>query len=473
MAVLKIKKENLKTYILTALIISSVILTGKIWFDEKLWPEGYNFFSVITDNFFGGREKFVSSLTKETISFPKTMAVTNMELRSVYAADSDGFNAMAPSVKELLRIALENEETAPMTEADWSAALRSRSIHVMYPVAFDSRLFLNILGSYKTEEESIPVKEFIIASSSPVSSTVDVYIRNYDTNRIAKSTVNWEQQRLAEMIDTYALGSIGDLSYSSELNFDKPGTEQQKVLIESNVLIQLNKRLNNMVEEVNPLYENEYNLDVVHGLLRHFDYNISGARKYIERDNSMVFVENYSTLKLHPNGLVEYKAVDASKGIDLGSGSDFYGGLMGCVDFVNRTWGAVLPSEALNINISSDVIDTKSNAFTLTMDYFADGAQISISLPQTTSHPAMNHAVEIEVVGGRITAYRQMLAYYESVDLATDGVSAIDALDKLMAGGSESLVVRDLYPVYIPYDSPYRTSAWAARTADGRTVVIN
>ncbi len=473
----QINKKNLKTYVLIALIISSVILTGKIWFDEKLWPEGYNFFAVITDKFSFGDDDIVSSLTKETISFPKTLVVTNLEKRSVYTADSQSFADMVPDVKELLRLALESDDKTPITEQDWAMALKTRSIHVAYPVAYDSRLFLNILGSYQTDDNSIPVREFIISSVDIVSSAADVYIRNYDTSELTKASVAWDKQRLDNMIETYALDSIGDLSYSSELNFDKAdknSAAQQKVLIESNVLIQLNKRLTHMVEEINPIYDNAFKSDVVDRLLGQFGYNISGVRKYTERDNSVVFVENYSTLNLHPNGLVEYKAVDATKGIDLGSGNDFYEGLLGCVDFVNRMWGHVFPSEALNINISSDVIDTKSNTFRLTMDYFADGAQISIDLPQSSSHAAMNHGVEIEVVGGKVVSYRQVLAFFESGDMSTDGLSAINALDKLMAGSNmEGQIIRDLYPVYISDGTPYRTSAWAARTADNRTVVIN
>ena len=38
------KKEKLKTLILTALIINSIFLTTQIWFDKNYGPEGYNFF---------------------------------------------------------------------------------------------------------------------------------------------------------------------------------------------------------------------------------------------------------------------------------------------------------------------------------------------------------------------------------------------------------------------------------------------
>jgi len=104
------KKENVKNYVLTILIISSMLLTGKIWFDEKLWPEGYNFFSVIKEKFAFGSGKITSSLTKETISFPKTLIVNNVEKRSIYTSDSESFAAIVPDAKELLRLALESNE---------------------------------------------------------------------------------------------------------------------------------------------------------------------------------------------------------------------------------------------------------------------------------------------------------------------------------------------------------------------------
>lgn len=471
------KKQNLKTYILVALIISSVVLTGKIWFNEKLWPAGYNFFAVITDNFSFGKKDFVSSLTKETISFPKTLVVTNSENRSAYAADSDAFSAMIADVKELLRLALEAAEEGKDAEADgeaWLTALKTRSISVSYPVAYDSKLFLNILGSYRSDGASFPVKEFIITPGS--ASGAGIYIKNYDTGEIRYAFADWDKERLENMITQYAANSIGDLSYSAELNFDKSSEDsaQQKLVIESDVLIQLNKRLANTVAETNPLYDGVFNWEVTDNLLKQFGYNTSGVRKYTERDNSVVFVENYSTLKIHPNGLAEYKAVDASKGIDLNSGNDFYRGLLGCVDFVNSLWSNVFPNEALNINISSDVIAASSPSFRLTMDYFSDGAQIYIDIPGSPSSPAMKHAVEIEVENGRITSYRQLFALYETGSRAVDSISAIEALDKLMTDSeSAEQIIKELYPVYIESTPNLRVSAWAALTADNETVIIS
>ena len=62
------KKETLKTIVLVFLVLSSIILTVNNWFSEKLWPDGYNFFSNLT-NYFSDEEIQKSYfLSKEKLS---------------------------------------------------------------------------------------------------------------------------------------------------------------------------------------------------------------------------------------------------------------------------------------------------------------------------------------------------------------------------------------------------------------------
>ena len=45
------KKESIKTLLLSALVVCSMVLTSQIWFNEKLWSSDYDFFSVFKDKF--------------------------------------------------------------------------------------------------------------------------------------------------------------------------------------------------------------------------------------------------------------------------------------------------------------------------------------------------------------------------------------------------------------------------------------
>ena len=51
------KIERFKSILLVLLVISSIVLTINKWFDEKLWPEGYNFFSDVKKFFLFDDEK--------------------------------------------------------------------------------------------------------------------------------------------------------------------------------------------------------------------------------------------------------------------------------------------------------------------------------------------------------------------------------------------------------------------------------
>ena len=66
------KKESLKTAALVLLVFCSIILTINKWFSEKLWPDGYNFFSNLTSYFSFGEKPVEKTyyLSKENISNP-------------------------------------------------------------------------------------------------------------------------------------------------------------------------------------------------------------------------------------------------------------------------------------------------------------------------------------------------------------------------------------------------------------------
>ena len=83
-------KGTLKNIILVLLVTSSIVLTFKIWFSEKLWPDGYNFFSNIAEKFFSHGDSARISL--EDITKPSVISVNNAPKRSVYSDGSDEYD---------------------------------------------------------------------------------------------------------------------------------------------------------------------------------------------------------------------------------------------------------------------------------------------------------------------------------------------------------------------------------------------
>lgn len=477
-------KARLKSIVLVGLILCSIVLTCRIWFSEKLWPDGYNFFANIQFSF--GKGELQSTLTKETLSDPSRIVVTNIEKRSVYTPDTGETTQLLQTVKDVLKLALTTSGTTSATEEEWKGALRSKSIHVTYPVAYDGRLFANMMGVPQETVGLKAVQEFVIFAGDIVSSNVSVYSRDAVSGEVVKIAVRYDKAALAAMIEQMAVHSIGTLSYSFELHFDDhmqdPEVQQpdsntmvsQNVYLESDVLVMLNRNTGRMMKEINLLYDNDYNQGMVEEILRCFGYNSSSSRKYKESDNSIVYVENYGTMKIHPNGLVEYKAVDLEKGIpldDAASGTS-YDSILACVDFVNSLWNSVYPGQKLNVNISSNVVDIRDKDFTLAMDYYADGTVVSVELPQTNSHETLEHAVEIQISNNRIVSYRQLMTFFEPTEETIKIGSAIDALDVLFADSQlNGNSISDLYLTYVMSGSTLWRPTWAAKV-DGEIVKV-
>lgn len=481
-------KARLKSILLVGLVFSSIVLTCYIWFSEKLWPEGYNFFANMPFSF--GKPQLQSTLTKETLSDPKRVVVTNAGNRRVYAPDTPEGNALMGTVKQILKLAVASSDGATAPNDEWNGALKNKCMHVVYPVAYDSRLFANILGVQQPGGSVKTAKEFIIFAGDIVSSDISVYSRDVLTGEIVKIPVKWDRTALEQQIAQAAPENTGagQYAYSFELHFDDhvtdpdqvelqqtDGSSMQKAYLESDVLVTLDSSAAHIIKEINPLYDNDYNRGMIEEILRCFGFNVSGARKYMESDNSIVYVENYGTLKIHPDGLIEYRALDPEKGLPLSAASSgaSYGSMLSCVDFVNTLWNSALPGIRLNLNISSDVVEMRSRDFTLTMDYYAEGSRVNMAIPQTNAHEAVSHAVEIQVTDDRIVSYRQVMTYFEPTEETVRVGSAITALDHLIADNQlEGGTISDLYLTYVPSGSTLWQPVWAATVGHETVPVI-
>ncbi|MBE7030235.1 MAG: hypothetical protein E7409_02275 [Ruminococcaceae bacterium] len=417
-----------------------------------------------------------STLTKESVSYPKRITVSNIETekRSVYMPDSSRATELTAQVKEILRNALVSDNvTVAEDSAQWENALQSKSIYVEYPVAFDTAIFASILELELSPTPAAKlVREFIISGADTVSSAVTVYVRDAGTGQVYVAPVRYDKQQLISMIDTYATDSIGDHRFSVELKFNdagggiNDGQVQQSVVLSPNVLLALREQPYPMVKETNLLFDHEYKEELVQNILIAFGFNTSGIRRYVESDNSLVYVENYGTIKLHENGWMEYRALDAEKGFALSaeSGATQYDSFISAIDFVNSLWEEAVPGIPLNLNLSSNVTDEKNKAFSVYLDYSAGGAKIS---------DPVSHAIEIQIVNNRIVSYKQKFAYFETTDEMARYSTAIDAINLLLSQQRPDVTqINDIFMVYDFSGSTLWRPTWAARTGSGEEFVI-
>lgn len=463
-------KERIKTCLLVILITSSIIISLKLWFGEKLWSIGYNFFSNIT--IFSDFNKTSYYLSKENISYPEKIIVNNFETRNLYTHTQKEYNEISESVLRILKQSISNSEFSDANSKDWNTALSLGSIYISYPVAYDTTLLCKILDIEAKNLKTKSVKEFIIVPSTiQNSSAVSVYTKDYNSAKVFNTVITADSEEILKIINNYSKDSLNLLPYSFELNFDSMDdiNVEQKVVIEPTVTLSLDTSRLSKIKANNYLKDIYYNDNLSGRLLDAFGYNTTNTKSsMVDKNNTAVYVENFSTLKIYNDGLIEYKALDSTKGIPLSnySGATLYDNFIACIEFVNNLWDKTLPGEPLNINLTSDIIGINDgNSFKITMDYYVNGKMIVCS-------DSGYHGIEIIVENGNIVEYRQYFnEFYGTTDYVTTS-SSIDAIDKLYDDETiENGSISQLNIIYNKTDNNWYP-VWAAKL-NGKNIIID
>ena len=477
------KKESIKTIVLSLLIISSIILALNNWIGEKLWSDGYNFFSSVTKKILSINDDAVSlsgSLSKEKLALPKSLIINNLPKRGIYYESSVEYDKMIDTVKDILISALSSESFENSDSKMWNRALQSKSVFVSYPVVYDVSVISDILGIGRTNLDIKTVQDFVIEKSANEPSKLVVHIKDSDKEYYRKCVIDYNSSDFDAILSKDAVNSSGLLPFSFELNFDKKAvdSEHQKVLIDPYVSLSITNTIYDKITYTNPIYtelSKTYNSDKIESVLKKFGFNTNNTRNHIESDNSIVYVENYGTLKIFPTGLVEYKAISPDKGIELSSVRelDFITTFTSSLNFVTDLWNSVVPGSEINLGVSSNVVDKRTGQFTLKMNYYHDGILIRDDIKETNLNDEMTNAVEITVQNGRIVKYRQNFRTYIAQKEKIENGSTIDALDLLfndasVIGGGR---IKDIYPAYT-FENGECTMGWMVKSADDKTALL-
>ena len=467
-------KERIKSCLLIFLIVSSIVLTLNMWFGRKLWSDGYNFFSNIT-NFFVSQDK-TYYLSKENISYPRKIIITNNEKRNLYTHTSENYNKIVPTIMDVFKTSISEYEFQKVDIIELNNALRGKCAYISYPVTYEASLLWGILDITPFSQDSlINVKDFIINISEKGDETINIYIKDYSTNEIFKTNLAYGFKDISQIIENYAIDSINLLPYSFELNFDKPNEEKvtQKITLEPTVILPLESLVLPVIENVNIAEDIYNNYDLSAKILSSFNYNTTNIRKYLDTNNTAVFVENYGTIKVHENGLLEYKALDNSKGIDLtnNNSASQHDIFIACIEFVNNLWDNTFPGRDLNINLTSD-ISAKGKSFYVTMDYYVEGYQTISHIDSNNIHNELKHGIEITVTDGKIVEYRQLFNTFNITNEGFGNGSSINALDRMFADNIiESGTISELSTAYEKNGNLWYPT-WYARMTNGESILI-
>ncbi len=452
------RKEKLKTIILTLLIFSSVILSVQIWILNPVWSERI-----------GPRTFFEQLFTKqEGLNINDTGAVNSLfSPRSFVFTYNDGrlfFNTTEQEGEEIRNLfntailsALSQKERAEINETEWQTMLKSNSIYADYSVAVSVKALSEFLGGRASDIGIYSFDQAVIAFDQIGDASV-ICFRNSEENKQIRISLPKNQ----EIKGLYSRNSASEKeshSYAFEINLDKKVTEsqvQQSVLMDSYVLIPIEPVTMNTIHAKNI----EFTDEGMEKLLELFGYNPKIARKFVESNGNVLFIDTSSTLKFYPeSGTIEYTA-SRDGGITIKGDGNLSSIASGCGKLLDDIHKLFEFDPNVTLFINSPLIENNQNTYTITFDYLFNGN----SIEQDT------HSCKIVVENGKIKSFFGTLINYEFV-AESEKANALDALEVLYtAQNQDVLVIDELRTGYVQKNGIIEMQ-WLA-TVDGETIAV-
>ncbi len=466
--------ERFKSLVLALLVITSFVLTFKIALNEKLWPDGYNFF---VDSRFSSVADLASKLnpfaksgtgnaSNSVLTVPNRVIVNAGGEQRYYITNKNSqHDAVDYQVKRILTALFSSLDVGiAADDAEVASALKTKSVYLDYITSYDTGVF----AQYMNKNDSTVARSvskfsgMIVSFSDTVKTNATVYIKDIQTNRYFKFDIPYAKADFDTIFKNIQNDEENLISYSADLGYDKK-VEGQRILIESAVPIFLEPVEVNEIKGENPVLKanNEYDDNVIYKILRTFKINPNTYNKYTEADETMVFVENNATLKIHKNGVVEYNAKPGVPGIELvkqnASSFETMLAVSEFIDAVSKSAGIYHPlmqSPAYNDGV------LRGADMQMRFDYLVNNTAVMINLSGGKSNPEVDNSVFVQVQSGAITKYIHLLRRYDNTENKVDTALVDKSLDAVFeqyrGNNADGIFISNIYPVY-KYDDKTET----------------
>ena len=441
-------KERIKTSIIIILIINLVSLTYQSWFKSGILGDDWlnmSFSSLPFVRFFSSENSV--SVPKENLSKARKVVLNDGSFWYPYYNTDSGFDTLNEKAADIFRSLLKGKATKEenISYSTWLGYLSSPSVYVEYPISAEPEMFSRLLNtSYEKLNSDIEtVRDFIIIPEG--EDGVSVAVRDAHTNRarrfyIKDSELSFPEEVLLMYSDRYPRDGYYEFAFSAlmgQMNLGESG-----VVVGDMVLFSDNDSNYRDIYASNPMSE------ASHGkILTGFSFSPNPLRHYRDDFGAENYVENYATVRIFPDGYIEYSAVENDKGIDLEkSESNRYEVLNSVIDFSEKIWKAV-SDEPLNVLVSG--IETIPGGTRITFDYYHNGREVAVGL-LGEGRDKLNHAIEVETFDGKIVSYRQYLRHYTEAGSSTKQENFNQALDyfALLFNEGEETIITDIYLGY-------------------------
>ncbi len=460
-------KERIKTVLLVILVLSSLFLSGEIWFGEKLWPEGYDFFSVYKETFFGrianwfkGDSETLSiddTGTLDSIFAPKTTMLSFDEGRLTFDSTDDEGKLVTGKINEVLKESFVSSKISSISEENWQNALVQNGIYADYSVPVSVRAMMDFLGLERSSQAPFDsFDQMIILIGDGTKTAIPVYFRNSETDVHQSVITSFSKDNLLEFLSVYSTKPMLNLAYSFELNLDKKvegaGQDHQKVILDPYILLPLDSmEMNSIKQDYISIADNSDKILLAMG------YNKNTVRRFTRTDTTL-FVDSKSTLTLGRN-YIEYEASGDRNGIQIGSDSNITTAAAGSASLIDKILSCFEINENTKLFISTPLTDEKQDEYTLHFDYLYDAVPVNIG----------EHGCTVTVKNGNITNMKILIKSFSEAEKLEESY-ALDVLEKVYEKIGKDVVIDELVSGYEKQGDVYR-KIWNA-TVSGEVIAV-
>lgn len=328
------KREFIKTVVLTCLVISSLVLSAHIWYEKELWSADYSSFVHSLENFFAGETSKNPADSDELLYWseftPEFISVTYGSQKDIVYQASPGFPAVNGMVKQIVSSIEKDGNLTTITAEEYLNAYKTNSMMLKFPTRVNLAEFLKQEGA------------FFDASVTPVSDTLVIGVGSSQTNYLTfmdASSGRAYQLPVKLTADTAAIEehvlSAGQTdSYAFELNFDTKTEDAERILFERFVPIVIDPSPVQEIRVEKVPYSSAYD-----GVFKAFRIVKNSARTYRDKTGAINFIENRSTLKINEEGSFHFEATESEAGIALSNRSQ----KIAVTEFVNLLYHSMVP----------------------------------------------------------------------------------------------------------------------------------
>ena|GEM_PF-6973740 len=388
------KFESIKSIILVLLIASSLFLTGQIWFNKKLWPEGYNFFvnmqSNIMDNvsqIFGGGKEEKPAAEARLISPKHFVAYTVKDFDHasvIMSPELDTYEEMDSYVQDTLGKALAAQPSSLVrqNEADWQNALFTRGIYLEYPSTYRTETFAMLMGvnSCKIGDTVGSVRRFVITPGEGFSDTVWVYMRDESDDSIYRTASGANKAEVERILSGVSKDASVQNRFSFFIGADVSAGDAGEVVFAPYLLLCEEPQSREGIESLNPIsYDGGVDIasNDMEKMLRSFSINPFTAKRYTGAYGDIMFVQNNATLTISPRGIIDYSVLQGAKGVpladeitDISAPSAMAAAYRFAEDLLDIAW------ESEEIELYCSDFSTTQNGYIIKFDYMYKGTPI-------------------------------------------------------------------------------------------------